>query len=559
MRRGIRWLPLLALCLVLALPAQAAAETENAITAYDATWTVDEHGDATAVVQVEMSLPQAVTELDFPVGRGTDASLSGRETTSVDTDEGTVLRLSVSEGLSGQQTFTLTYTVAHAVAETDGGQTLTLDLIAPGWTLPMTQASFTVTLPAAVSASPQFVGGYYGDAVGDYLTVSAEGAVLSGSTLASLRDHDSLTMTLALPADFVDLQSANGISGLVTLILVALLAAGCLFYWYRTLRNGGLGIRLRPIPPDGAGAGDLPMLLTCRPPSLALQVLHWASLGYLAIHINRKGRIVLRKTMDMGTERRKTERSAFPKLFEKEPWCDGESLRFGRLSGRYADAMERWWKRRLFSRTSGSPLILHAAAALACGIALLGSASAGLPVSRLRGFLLVLFGIAGAVFGWLIQRAVVLAARRQYKDAVLCALPMVAVLVFARLWGGLIPAALALALQLFAGGAALRGGKRSPAGRDNLSQSLGFRRYVQHVSRHQLMLQLRDDNQYFYNLLPFAEAMGLGPELASRLSDLELEPCAWLESQRRPPQTAPGFQAALHETLERMEQATKKS
>ena len=42
-------------------------------------------------------------------------------------------------------------------------------------------------------------------------------------------------------------------------------------------------------------------------------------------------------------------------------------------------------------------------------------------------------------FGWLIQRAVVHAARRQYKNALLCALPMVAVLVFARLWGGLLP------------------------------------------------------------------------------------------------------------------------
>ena len=557
MRRGIRWLPLLALCLVLALPAQAAAETENAITAYDAAWTVDEHGDATAVVQVEMSLPQAVTELDFPVGSGSNASLSGRETKAVDTEEGTVLRLSVPEGLSGAQSFTLTYTIPHAVTDTGEGQKLSLDLIAPGWTLPMAQASFTVTLPADLPTDPVFTGSYYGDDVRDYLTTSVDGAVLTGSATEALRDHDSLTLTLDLPADFVDTQVAHGISPLVTLICVALVALACLFYWYRTLRNGGLNIRLRPMPPDGAGAGDLPMLLTCKAPSLALQVMHWASLGYLAIHINGKGRIVLRKAMDMGTERRNTERAAFRKLFEKEPWCDGESLQFARLSGRYAAAMERWWKRRLFSKTSGSPALLHGGAAIGCGIALLGSASAGLPVSRLRGLLLVLFALAGAVFGWLIQRAVVHAARRQYKNALLCALPMVAVLVFARLWGGLLPAALALLLQLFAALAVLRGGKRSPGGRDMLAQVQGFRRYVQHVSRHQLTMLLRRDGQYLYNLLPFAEAMGLGAELAARLSDQELEPCPWLESQRRPPQTAPGFQAALRETLERMERAQK--
>ena len=202
----------LLLCALLAfwiLPA-AAAEDENAITAFDARWTVDEHGTATATIQIEMSLPQAVTELDFPIGSGTDGSLSGRETKAVDTEEGTVLRLSVPEGLSGQQSFTLTYTIPHAVADTEEGQKLTLDIIAPGWSLPMSQASFTVTMPASFTATPKFVGGYYGDAVGDYLTTSVEGAVLTGSAAEALRDHDSLTVTLELPADYVDLQSANG-------------------------------------------------------------------------------------------------------------------------------------------------------------------------------------------------------------------------------------------------------------------------------------------------------------------------------------------------------------
>ena len=51
------------------------------------------------------------------------------------------------------------------------------------------------------------------------------------------QDHDSLEVVLALPADYADLRSANGISFLATLILVALLAAACVFYWYKTLYN----------------------------------------------------------------------------------------------------------------------------------------------------------------------------------------------------------------------------------------------------------------------------------------------------------------------------------
>ena len=82
MRKWITGLLLCALMLVLVLP--AAAADENIITSYDARWTVNEHGTASAVIQIEMSLPQAVTELDFPIGSGTDGTLSGRETKAVD-------------------------------------------------------------------------------------------------------------------------------------------------------------------------------------------------------------------------------------------------------------------------------------------------------------------------------------------------------------------------------------------------------------------------------------------------------------------------------------------
>ena len=563
MRRWICGLLCVLLVVALAVGAGAAegsgeAVSAGTITQYEARWVVDDRGSASATVTLELNLTAAVTEIDFPIGQGRSGSLSGYETKTVDTEDGRALRLTSEAGLTGQQHFTLTYSLDGVLTATDAGQQLAFDVIPPGWDFPMESVSFSVTMPAAFTGEPTFTGGYYGDTVGDYLTVVHDGASFSGTFTEALRDHDSLSVSLALPADYVDLRSAAGISSLVTLILVAVLAGLCLFYWYRTLRNPQLAVRLRPRPPDGAGAGDLPMLLTGAPPSPALQVMQWASLGYLAVHIGRNGRIVLRKAMDMGTERRKPERAAFARLFEREDWCDGESLRFGRLAGWYAAAMGAWWRRRLFSRTSGSPALLHLGAALASGVAMLGAASSGLPAGRLRGLLLVLCGIAGAVLGLVLQHAVPAAARRQYRKALLLAIPLVVLLVAARLWGGLLPTVLALALQLFAAAATLRGGRRSPGGRDNLAQTLGFRRYVQHVSAHQLRLFLRDDGQYLYDLFPFAEAMGLGGELASRLPDVQLEPCAWLESRRHPPQTAAGFHAALRETLDRMERATRR-
>ncbi len=558
MRRLAAGLLCVLLCLVpLALRAAAAGET--VVDRYEADCAVDANGRAVMTVTVDLTIPSPVTELEFPIGAGTDASIAGLDARRVKTDDGAALRVSSEAGISGSRTFVITYTLSRVVSEQEAGQTLSLDLIAPGWQWPITEAAFSVAMPAAFTGSPAYTGGYYGDVVEDYLDLQCDGVSFSGAFTEPLRDHDSLSVTLALPSAYVDLQSANGISALVTLILVTLLSLLAVLYWYRTLRNPRVPVRLRPLPPDGAGAGDLPMLVSCASPSLPLQVIQWAGMGYLAVHINAKNRIVLRQSMPMGTERRSQERAVFAKLFEKDPWCDGESLRFGRLSGRYAAAMERWWTRRLFSRTSGSPALLHLTAMLASGAALLGAASAGLPVGRLRGVLLALLGLAGAACGLAVQRGVVCAARRRFRPALLCAAALVALLTMARIWGGLLPMALSLLLQVFAAVATLRGGRRSPGGRDSLAQTLGFRRYLQHVSQHQLILQLRDDSQYFYEMLPYAEAMGLGAEFAAKFGELELEPCAWYETQGRPASTAPAFYRAFRETLSRMEAAEKKA
>ena len=559
MKRGIAAGLLCLLLCLLSLPAAAQAEASAVIDRYNAQCVVDAHGRASMTVTVDMTFSQPVETLDFPIGSGTDGAVAGVDTKAVKSEDGTVLRLTSDAGISGTRSFVLTYTLPRVISEVEGGQALSLELVAPGWAYPITEASFSVTMPEAFTATPLYVGGYYGDVVEDYLDLQCDGTSFSGSFIEALRDHDSLTVTLDLPAAYVDLQSAHGISWLVTLILVAVLALLCLAYWYRTLRNQRLGVRLRPMAPDGCGAGDLPMLLTCAPPSFPLQVAQWAGLGYLAIHINSRGRIVLRKTMDMGSERRRQEQAAFAKLFEKDPWCDGGSLRFGRLAGRYAAAMEAWWKRRLFSKTSGSPALLHLAAALAAGVALFGAASAGLPVARIRGILLALCGIAGVALGFVIQHGVLAAARRRYRKALLCALALVALLAAGRIWGCLLASALAVALQVFAALATLRGGRRSPGGRDNLAQTLGFHRYLHHISRHQLLLQLRDNSQFFYEILPYAEAMGMGAELAARFGEVELEPCAWLEGRHRLPGTAAEFYGQFRETMSAMEEAVRKA
>lgn len=547
---------LLLLCtLVLAAPVPAESAE---ITSYHAQAVIDENGAMEMSVTIALSIPSPLQQLDFPIGAGVNGAVAGQKVKAVKTDEGTLLRLTSEAGISGERTFVITYTLPRVIADTDEGQTLTLELIAAGWAWPMEKVSFQVTMPAEFEELPVYTGGYYLDLVEDYMNLQCDALVFSGSFLEPLRDHDTLAVSLALPESYVDLLSARGLSGVVTLILVLLICALCVLYWVRTLRNRSFTVRLRPLPPDGAGAGDLPFLAAGAEPSLALQVMQWASMGYLVIHKNAKGRLVLRQTMPMGTERRKQERLVFAALFERNPWFDGESLRFGRVAGRYASALRAWWSRRIFSKRSGSPSILRLFASLACGIALLGSASLGLPVTRARAVLLLLFAALGVAMGLLLQRATHYGARRQLRPMALYGLSLVVLLFSSALLGGRLPVLLAAALQIFAAYVTLRGGRRNAGGRDNLAQTIGFTRYLQHVSQHQLVLALRDDPQYFYRILPYAEALGLGASFAARFGDLQLEPCAWFETPRQRRTTATGFYESFKESLTRMERAVKK-
>ena len=120
-------------------------------------------------------------------------------------------------------------------------------------------------------------------------------------------------------------------------------------------------------------------------------------------------------------------------------------------------------------------------------------------------------------------------------------------------WGGVLPMVIAFATVVFGAVATMRGGRRSAAGQNLTAQALGFRRYIQYLSTHQLTMQLRDNGLYFYDLLPFTEAMGLSDDLASRVGRFQMEPCPWFRARRKQPQTPPGFTAAFQDMLRRMD------
>ena len=118
------------------------------------------------------------------------------------------------------------------------------------------------------------------------------------------------------------------------------------------------------------------------------------------------------------------------------------------------------------------------------------------------------------------------------------------------LWGAwvLLPAVL---WQVFVGLQTAFGETRTKTGRDYLVQVLSLRKFLLTVSQEDLRSRLRQDPMYYYRLLPWAKALGLGRDFSARFGRLRMEAADWFHTGRSQ-QTALEFYDALEPVLERL-------
>ena len=538
---------LLLLFLLLALTTGAAAA--GTITDLRTDCIVAGNGSCQVTQTVTIEFTGIEQSLTIPLGANAKrASIAGYHAQKTVEDGYTLFQLKDDAGFAGSRTFTVTYTLSGLVTETDGEQTLNLLLLCPKWDYPIEHFSFTVTMPKDIETVPGFSSGYYGDVIEDYMTAARQGAVLLGDLDTALKDHESLTMTLALgPRYFTGTYSgwsANWVAAAFC-ILFALLALG---YWFVTLRSPRLSVSSRSLPPDSALPCDLPFLLAGAKPDFNMLLCHWASLGYLSIAVDPQGHVSLLRHMYMGNERRGLECKLFAALFARADRCDGASIHYKNTAKSAAGALARFWGRRLYERGSGNVLVMRALAALCSGVALLSAASFLLPVLPLRWLVLALCFVLGAAMSACVQLAAIRWYLRRVPVLALGGVCAVAMLVLGNLSGTFPLMLLAAALSALTGVLTRHGGQRSRAGGRLLGQVLGFRQFLRRVTPSHLLMRLQRDPQYFYRTLPYAEAMGLGAMFARKFGDTELDPCEWYNEPNLP-RTAEGFYEKLKETL----------
>lgn len=539
------------LCLFLLSAVTGVSAAENRITSLTQEVTIDADGAASVKVTAVVEFVSAPQTFLFPLNSGAGSvNASGGEYSSTTVNGVSCIRFSNSNGFTGTQTFVCTYSLPRDAKETADGQQFHISLIEHGWDYPIDRLSVAMTFPAPVTVQPTWNSSYYGDVIDNYLDIELKENDLVITSAAPLKDHETLEMFLNFEPDSFTLYHLPGKTTNFNQVAFYVLLAAALLYWFFCLREKPL----LPVTQQSAAmettAGEIPCQLYGELPDIAATLAHWGNLGYIGIHCNARGRIILKKRMDMGNERKPAEQKLFAAIFRAGPVCDLQGQRFRAVSGSATAVLRAAWLRRIYAKKPGSPYLLRAIVLLAGFFVCLSVFDVILPATGIRWLFLPILAVVGVALLYLVQQGADAVTRRHRAMRLLVgAVSALILLLFASAADAPGLMALAQLLQIACVLVTHFGGRHTDAGRELVRQNLGLRRYLRKLDQDSVHRLSSLDGQFFYRMLPFAEVMGVGHAFAKRFGQWRPEPCIWLTDAMRKPDSAEEFYALYLETM----------
>ena len=524
MRKITVFITLLCLLCTLAVGTNAVTAAKN-VSTYA---TVSSDGSCQITLTAAIHLDQPVENLRFPLpGNAGNITVNGaRARGRLENDLRQVDVSKIVGKTAGDFTLTFTYTLPNLVKPNEAGLLeLQLPLLS-GFAYPVQALEFSVTLPGPVTAKPAFSSGYHQANIEKDIYCTASGATVTGIAQVELKDHETLAMSLTVPEQMFpqtrieppDFRTVN------TLGMVFFLLA--LLYWGLFLRNLPAWPHSQPAPPDGYSAGELGSVLHLQGGNLHMMVFSWAQLGYLLIRLQPDGTVMLCRQMDMGNERSAFEQRCFKLLFGRRNAVNAGSRRYGAVY-RAVEKLKPNLSSLMHQKSGNLSVfrVLAAVTGLFCGVSLGVSLSDG---AALQWLLIIALGAAALTSSWHMQlwAQYLFAPQRR---SLWIALGLSALWLALGALAGQLGTGVGMVLsQLIAGFLAALGGRRTPAGRQAMGQTLGLRRYCKTVDPEQLKLICRNNPEYFHQMMPYAMALGADKAFAKRFGKLPIGQCPYI-------------------------------
>ena len=518
---------------------------------------LDADGSCQVTLSLTLQLDQA-GEVRFPVpgnARGITLNGAGASTRR----EGDFLMVDLSRitgNAAGSYSLVLRYTVPNTVAYTEAGEPQVDLMLLCGFAYPITDLAFSLTLPEQVQFTPRFISGYHQQGFDTEPVYEISGNQLYGVIPGSMKDLETLSIQLQLtqetfPRSAVERWSA-GATDIIAYVLMGLAA----LYWIIFLRSAPHLRQDTLQPPEGSTAGEMRCALIGQGADLTTMVMSWAQLGYILIHLKENGRVVLHKRMDMGNERGSFENKVFRTLFGKKNTVDGSGYHYARLYRQVAAS--KGSVQELFKPQSGNVKLLRilgtaagAVAGASLGIGLAGDALLAI-------FIVLIMAVAGGVASWAMESWVEGLHLRNRGALVLALVLCVAWLALGIVAGNVAMAIVLPLFQLLLGLAGGYGGRRTMSGRAITSQILGLRANLRKLPEEELERVRRTDPDYFFDMMPYALALGVDKPFAEQFGRQRMNPCPWLTTGMDGHMTAPEWAREIRRAAESLDEHQKR-
>lgn len=446
-----------------------------------------------------------------------------------------------------------------------GADILAINAIGSGWTCATLRASVTVKYPSAPKDAGSDFGIWIGkikyDGNSDGVTVnwSADGKTVKidigeRNNGYALNPFEKVELAYEMPSG--TLKSSVGSEFVATLIVGAILIASALLIKLLIAKNKPVTPVVGFYPPftdgaDGRKRRMLPVQMgkiidnSCSAFDVTSLIFYWASEGYLTIE-ERDGETYLRRVKDVDAVTA-YERRMFDKLFSNvKANEDGvEEVSVSALSGKFGstvvqtkNAVDREYKGKFYR---GGITVISVVMSVLCG--LFGACLSALCTLRIGrwffnplGFFAVGAAIAVAFIGAWFCRYRYKLDGKQRKLAVIgyaaVAIGMGVLLMFvipldASSWAERIIAAIAFAVS---SAIAPFIAVRTEYYNDTLGDIIGFRDFLRDAEKDRLETLIADDPQYYYNILPYANVLGVTDVWSDKFKGLEMPPPTYYAS-----------------------------
>lgn len=453
--------------------------------------------------------------------------------------------------VDGTVVYEISYTLVPPPLLENQEERFYLNIIGPGWQVPIHEAEFRVRMPAPADFTRlRVTAGPVGSEDTGRVEVTWDEHGFAGRSLVPLAPDEAITVFLPLPAGYyTEARTPGPLPGILLAAFSVVLLLLAWVLWHTKGRDPHLIVTPEFYPPNDMTPAEAGYIIDRVVDDIDITslILYWASRGYLTLEELPKDHFRITRIRDLPANQAKPfEPPLFRALFAHG---DGTVVETSALAGSFHEEMTTaremitaWFRkdpdRRIYCRDSIRLSVLSTGLSLvplwALGTLALYTAEGYVfhPVLAGLGLLVALLPFAGVT---LLVRTLTrwryLPRRRSLLQAagsvLLLLLGLLILLAVAGSQGllGLFPVTAGASLGINALGGMTR--KRTPHGNEILGQVLGYKQFLEKAEKSRIERLLADDPSYFYDTLPYAQVLRVTRQWARKFRGLSMEPPTW--------------------------------